>query len=213
MRPARHFSDLIVWQLAEQIRIEVFKLTEKPRFSADFKARGQADDAADSVTRNIAEGFGCETHAEFARFLEISRRSLNELHDILHGAELKGHVAFAELTPIRQLSKRLYPAFSGFMAYLKRTPNVRPRRGSPQPKDATDRPGKAPSARKNSRRPPNRGGTDKCRARADERQGVRTDERQGVRTDEREGARTDTYRDRTDKGREARTDRRSEGSH
>jgi four helix bundle protein len=183
MRPARHFSDLIVWQLAEQIRIEAFKCTEKPRFSADFKARGQADDAADSVTRNIAEGFGCETHAEFARFLEISRRSLNELHDVLHGAQLKRHVTFAELTPIRQLSKRLYPAFSGFIAHLKRTPNVRPRRGSPQPKDATDRARKATSARKSSRRPPNRRGTDKCRDSTGKRQEAGTDQRQKACTD------------------------------
>ena len=83
---ARHYSDLIVWQLGEEIRIEVFELTAKPCFDADLKAKGQADDAANSVTRNIAEGFGCETYAEFARFLEISRRSLNEIHDVLHGA-------------------------------------------------------------------------------------------------------------------------------
>jgi four helix bundle protein len=136
MRPARHYSDLIVWQLAEQIRIEVFKLTEKPRFSADLKAKSQADDTAGSVTRNIAEGFGCETHAEFARFLEISRRSLNELHDVLHGAELKKYINSSEVATIRQLSKRLYPALSAFIAYLKRTPNVRPRRGDSQPQIA-----------------------------------------------------------------------------
>jgi four helix bundle protein len=133
MKPARHYTDLIVWQLGEAIRIEVFSLTEKSRFNADFKARDQVEDAANSVTRNIAEGFGCETHGEFARFLEISRRSLNEIHDVLHGAELKKYVTSRELAPIRQLSRRLYPAYGRFIAYLKRTPNVRPRRGRPQP--------------------------------------------------------------------------------
>jgi four helix bundle protein len=132
MAPARHYSDLIVWKLAEEIRIKVFSLTGKPRFAADLRARSQAEDAANSIGRNIAEGFGCETHAEFARFLEIARRSLNELHDILHGAQLKEHVTASELTPIRQLSNRIYPAFSRFIAYLRRTPNVRPRRGDPQ---------------------------------------------------------------------------------
>jgi 23S rRNA-intervening sequence protein len=77
MAPARHYTDLIVWQLAEQIRIEVFKLTPKSGFATDFTAREQAEDSIDSTCRNIAEGFGCETHAEFARFLEISRRSDN----------------------------------------------------------------------------------------------------------------------------------------
>jgi four helix bundle protein len=102
MKPARHYTDLIVWQLGEAIRIEVFSLTKKSRFNADFKARDQVEDAANSVTRNIAEGFGCETHGEFARFLEIGRRSLNEIHDVLHGAELKKYVASKEFAPLFQ---------------------------------------------------------------------------------------------------------------
>ena len=125
MKAARHFSQLIVWKLAEEIRIEVFKLTAKPLFAADLRARSQAEDAANSVCRNIAEGFGCETHAEFARFLEIARRSLNELQDILHGAQLKGYVNPTELASIRQLSNRIYPAFSRLLAYLRNTPNPR----------------------------------------------------------------------------------------
>ena len=161
-----------MWQLAEEIRVEVFRLTEKPRFNADFKARGQADDATNSMTRNIAEGFGCESHAEFARFLEISRRSLNELQDILHGAELKKYVSASELTPIKQLSTRLYPAYSRFIAYLKRTPNVRRRRGA------------APHRQIKQAR------TDRDRPRSDERQVPRTD---------KDRDRTDKDRDRTDK--------------
>ena len=92
MAPVTHYSQLIVWKLAEEIRIKVFELTAEPSFAADFKMKSQGEDAANSVCRNIAEGFGCETHAEFARFLEISRRSLNEVHDVLHGAQLKEYV-------------------------------------------------------------------------------------------------------------------------
>jgi four helix bundle protein len=134
MEPARHYSELIVWQLAEQIRIEVFTLTPKPGFATDFKAKDQAEDSINSTCRNIAEGFGCETHAEFARFLEISRRSLNELHDVLHGALLKKYVSASDLAQIRQLSRRIYPAFGRFIAYLKRTPDYRPNRGEPRSK-------------------------------------------------------------------------------
>ena len=99
MAPVTHFSQLIVWKLAEEIRVKMFELTAKPLFAADFKAKSQGEDAANSVCRNIAEGFGCETHAEFARFLEISRRSLNEVHDVLHGALLK---AYGLLPNLRQ---------------------------------------------------------------------------------------------------------------
>ena len=125
MSPVRHFSQLIVWRLAEEIRIKVFELTAKPSFAADFKAKSQGEDAANSVCRNIAEGFGCETHAEFARFVEISRRSLNEVHDVLHGAQLKEYITASELAPIRSLSNRIYPAFSRLLTYLRSTPTPR----------------------------------------------------------------------------------------
>ncbi|MBI4264257.1 MAG: four helix bundle protein [Acidobacteria bacterium] len=118
---ARHYSDLVSWQLADALRVEVFTLTRRPPFSRDFKHQAQAEDAIDSVCRNISEGFGCSSHAEFARFLEISRRSLNELLDCLRSAQLKGYVAPEELTPIQQLANRLYPALGRFIAYLRRT--------------------------------------------------------------------------------------------
>src|SRR4029434_10105466 len=106
----------------------------------------QAEVEANSVCRNIAEGFGCETHAEFARFLEIARRSLNELQDILHGAQLKEYVTTSELAPIRRLSNRIYPAFREFIAYLTRTPTARPRRGTPEPKVGGARTRQGPEA-------------------------------------------------------------------
>ena len=86
---AWHFSELVSWRLADALRIETFKLTRRPPFARDFKHQAQTEDAIDSVCRNIAEGFGCSSHAEFARFLEISRRSLNELVDCLRSAQLK----------------------------------------------------------------------------------------------------------------------------
>jgi four helix bundle protein len=61
-----------------------------------------------SVCRNIAEGFGCK-HKEFARFLEISRRSVNEVRESFHTAQLKRYVTAREYEPIWRLAHRLYP--------------------------------------------------------------------------------------------------------
>jgi four helix bundle protein len=124
---ARHFSELVSWQLADALRIETFKLTRRPPFARDFKHQAQTEDAIDSVCRNIAEGFGCESHAEFARFLEISRRSLNELVDCLRSAQLKGYLAANDAEQVYSLARRLYPALSRFLAYLRRTPRPRHR--------------------------------------------------------------------------------------
>jgi four helix bundle protein len=131
MHGARHFTELDIWQIADQIRVETFKLTARPAFARDLKAKSQADDAVNSVCRNIAEGFGCG-HIEFARFLIISRRSLNELQDTMRGAELKGYVTAADCAAIRTLLRRLFPAMSSLIAYLRRTPDpgTRSRRNS-----------------------------------------------------------------------------------
>jgi len=134
MPPVTHYSQLIVWKLAEEIRVQVFELTAKPLFAEDYKAKRQVEDAANSVCRNIAEGFGCETHIEFARFLEIARRSLNEVQDSLHGAQLKEYVTVAEIAPIRSLSGRIYPAFSRLMAYLRSTPTPKRKRARTNPR-------------------------------------------------------------------------------
>ena len=115
---ARHFTELIVWQLGDQHRVEVFRLTKRSSFRSDLKLRSQLDDAADSVCRNIAEGFGCKSDREFARFLRISRRSLNEVQDCFLSALHKGYVAPEDHVAARQLQRRLYPALAALIRSL-----------------------------------------------------------------------------------------------
>jgi len=122
MRGARRYEDLIVWQLADQVRVLVFTLTRRERFARDLKLHAQTEDAVNSMCRNIAEGFGCR-HKEFARFLEISRRSLNELRDSFRTAQLKGYVTAHEYEPIWRLAHRLYPAYGSLIRYLRTTPD------------------------------------------------------------------------------------------
>jgi len=114
---ARHFSELIVWQLSDRLRVEVLQITKRPCVQRDFKLRAQLDDAIDSVCRNIAEGFG-GTNRQFAWFLRISRRSLNEVQDELRTALLKGYVTDADLVPARRLMRRIYPAMSSLLKHL-----------------------------------------------------------------------------------------------
>lgn len=127
MTPTNHFSKLVVWQLADQLRAEVLKLTRVQAFARDLKLRSQTKDAAHSVCRNIAEGFG-GTHKEFARFLKIARRSLNEVQDTMHGALVSGYVQPADLAAARSLLARIYPALSRLLLYLDTTPDPAVRR-------------------------------------------------------------------------------------
>jgi four helix bundle protein len=142
MRGARHFSELTVWKLADELRIETLKLTSRAAFARNLKAQTQAEDAVNSVCRNIAEGFGCESHGQFAWFLRISRRSLNELQDAFRGAEQKGYVTSSDRAPVRALTRRLYPALNRFIAYLDGTPDYRPNRANLRPTRAPHPPTK-----------------------------------------------------------------------
>ena len=128
MAGARHFTELIVWQLADELRAATLTLTQRRRFARDLKLCSQTEDAANSVCRNIAEGFG-GTNRQFANYLRIARRSMNELQDAFRSAELKNYVTDADLAAARQLMRRLYPAISRLIAYLDSTPDPpRPKR-------------------------------------------------------------------------------------
>ena len=85
MRPvdsvAKHFRDLTCWQLARGLKKEVTQILKKPVFQRNLRSRDNLSDAASSVRRNIAEGFGRRGHKEFARFLNISLGSLKEVED------------------------------------------------------------------------------------------------------------------------------------
>ena len=126
MAAARRHQDLILWQLADQMRILVFELTVRERFVRDVKLHAQTEDAINSVCRNIAEGFSCK-HKEFARFLEISRRSVDELQDAFRSAQLKRYVTAREYEPIWRLMHRMDPAYARLIKYLRSTPDPEPR--------------------------------------------------------------------------------------
>ena len=84
----------------------------------DLKLRSQLDDTADSACRNIAEGFGCQSHREFARFVRIGRRSLNEVQDELRSAVLKEYLTEDDLASVRRLHRGLYTAIAALLRHL-----------------------------------------------------------------------------------------------
>jgi four helix bundle protein len=118
----RRFRDLTVWQLARELRRELRAIWQKPSVARDFKLTCQLRDAARSVTANIAEGFPC-SHAEFARFLQISYRSLEEIEDRLIEIVDDQLVTADEAKQSFILKKRTSIAASRLRSYLLRTPD------------------------------------------------------------------------------------------
>jgi four helix bundle protein len=76
---ARHYRELVAWQLAEQFKAEVFGLLQaSTRASADRPYTEQLTGAVTSVTSNIAEGFLRFAPGDFRRFLDYALGSLGE---------------------------------------------------------------------------------------------------------------------------------------
>jgi four helix bundle protein len=69
------FEDILGWQEARKLVGEIYRLTNTGTLAKDFGLRDQFQRAAVLAMTNIAEGFDCDSKVEFARFLEIARRS------------------------------------------------------------------------------------------------------------------------------------------
>lgn len=78
MTAARRFTDLHIWQKARQWSKKIFRFTQREPFRSDRRLVAQVNDSSDSVTSNMAEGFGRGTQGEFVQFLGYALGSLDE---------------------------------------------------------------------------------------------------------------------------------------
>jgi serine/threonine protein kinase len=93
---APHFKDLDCWQLAHELKLAVFAFTAKMPAKADRDFCHDIRRSARSAQANISEGFGRETHLDFANFLAIARASLMETENpTSHLAPRTPHVVIA----------------------------------------------------------------------------------------------------------------------
>lgn len=74
------FEDILAWQKAKVLTIEIYKLFEK---SKDFGFRDQIQRASVSVMNNIAEGFERKSNKEFIFFLSVAKGSCGEVPSML----------------------------------------------------------------------------------------------------------------------------------
>jgi four helix bundle protein len=120
---ARRVEELVVWQLADELRRKMYGLTASALVMSDRRFRDQAMDAAGSVARNIAEGFGRYRHREFAQFLTVARGSLMETKDCLRDGVARRYWTEEEVRELNDLCNRTIAAVTHFVRYLRRFPD------------------------------------------------------------------------------------------
>jgi len=88
----KRFEDIQAWQEARKLTKDIYRLTRSGAFARDRGLKDQIQRAAVSAMTNIAEGFDCESKAEFARFLGFARRSAVEVQSLLYVALDAGYI-------------------------------------------------------------------------------------------------------------------------
>jgi len=77
------FQNMDIWQRGAAISAPIFQLADKLEQNHLYRFAEQLPAAILSVTNNIAEGSGSTSDAEFAQFLNIARRSVFEVANML----------------------------------------------------------------------------------------------------------------------------------
>ena len=116
------FEDLIAWQEARTLVKMVYKLTSDGLFSKDFGMRDQIQRASVSAMTNIAEGFDCESTAEFARFLGFARRSAVEVQSLLYAALDVEHIKQEVFKSHYEQAKKCKALIGGLKQAILRNP-------------------------------------------------------------------------------------------
>jgi four helix bundle protein len=116
---ARRVEELTVWQLADELRCKVHDRTFQGSCLRDARFCDQLRDAASSVTRNIAEGFGRYRPKEFANYLRIARASAFEIADILRDGVSRRHWSSEQIADLLSLTYRTIAALTSLIRYLQ----------------------------------------------------------------------------------------------
>jgi len=113
------FEDLIVWQLAEEMTLAIYRVTGNSAFARDFSLRDQIRRAAISTMSNIAEGFERYSRPEFKQFLSIARGSAAEVRSQLSIANKLGYLKDEEFLSLYPLSNELSRRIAALRKSLK----------------------------------------------------------------------------------------------
>jgi|SRR3989304_1234981 len=87
-----NFKNLIVWQRADELAFQIYKLTEGLPKSETFGLTSQLRRAALSIPTNIVEGNNRKSKKELHHFIDIALGSLAETEYLLMFSKRVGYI-------------------------------------------------------------------------------------------------------------------------
>ncbi len=116
---AKRHQDLVVWQAADELKREVYRLSNGGPGSRDFRFRDQLRSAVSSITANITEGFRRYSPREFAQFLDYAYASAGETDHWLDDGVERQYWNESDLRTARIQLRRLDAGLRALMRYLR----------------------------------------------------------------------------------------------
>jgi len=114
----QNHKKLIVWQKADALAFNVYKITEQFPKKEMFGITSQIRRAALSVPVNIVEGYGRKTNAELSRFVDIALGSLAETQYLLEFSERLGYIGNNAVVSLYELAEEVSKLLWGFKKSL-----------------------------------------------------------------------------------------------
>ncbi len=120
----RNFTDLIVWQKAQSLVLEIYKLTEAFPRDERYSLTDQIRRAAISATSNIAEGFSRNSYKEKIHFYGIAQGSTAELQNQLILGKDLGYIPISNFDETFQRSILVHKLINGLIKGARKISNT-----------------------------------------------------------------------------------------
>ena len=109
------FEDIIAWQKALDLTVEIYNLFEKTN---DFGFKDQIQRASVSIMNNIAEGFERMSNNEFRHFLYVAKGSCCEVRSMLILAKKLNKLPEEKADELKKISLEISKMLSGLIKTL-----------------------------------------------------------------------------------------------
>ena len=114
-----HFTDLRIFQLAENLADEIWKIVLKWNSFEKEVLGKQLTRSADSIGANIAEGNGRGTLIDKKRFIIIARGSLYETKFFLRRTVKRDLISEENIKTLKNIIDELSPKLNAYLNSLK----------------------------------------------------------------------------------------------
>ncbi len=113
------FQDLRIWQFAIELADELFDIADDLERRKLYRFADQIRGAGMSMSNNISEGSGSDSKREFARFLNIARRSTFENANVTILLERRGLLSIERSNKLLENLELLCRQISSFKNTLR----------------------------------------------------------------------------------------------